>query len=82
MKPISVHVSEKTYEELKAVAARSGRPVAELIRQAMESYLELERRSHSSILDIEPHRSGRLISPWDRTDLLDEMMLREPRPRH
>ena len=78
MKPISVHVSEGTYEELKSLAARSGRPVAELIRQAMVDYLDVERRSHRSILDIEPHDSGRLVSPWDRSELLDEMMVREP----
>jgi hypothetical protein len=79
MKPISVHVPEDTYEELKSVAARSGRPVAELIRQAMQDYLDLERRSHRSMLDIEPHESGRLLHPWDRSELLDEMMAREPR---
>jgi predicted transcriptional regulator len=78
MKPISVHVSEDTYEDLKSLAARSGRPVAELIRQAMVDYLDVERRSHRSILDIEPHASGRLLSSWDRSELLDEMMVREP----
>lgn len=80
MKPISVHVAEETYEELKSLAARTGRPVAALIRRAMEDYLDLERRSHLSILDIEPHDSGRLLGEWDRSELLDEMMVREPRP--
>jgi hypothetical protein len=80
MKPISVHVSEAAYEELKSLAARSGRPVAELIRQAMADYLELERRSHLSMLAIEPHDSGELLRSWDRSELLDEMMVREPRP--
>ena len=80
MKPISVHVTEDTYKELKSLAARSGRPVAELIRQAMADYLDLERRSHLSVLDIEPHDSGRLLSSWERSELLDEMMVREPRP--
>lgn len=79
MKPISVHVSEETYEELKSLAARSGRPVAELIRQAMASYLEAERRSHVSLLAIEPHDSGELLLSWERSELLDEMMVREPR---
>jgi predicted transcriptional regulator len=82
MKPISVHVSEDTYEELKSLAARSGRPVAELIRRAMDRYVELERRARRSILDIEPHHSGRLLSEWDRSELLDEMMVREPGSRH
>ena len=79
MKPISVHVTEATYEELKSLAARSGRPVAELIRQAMDDYLDVERRSHLSMLDIEPHDSGRLLSSWDRSELLEEMTVRERR---
>jgi len=79
MKPISVHVAEDTYEELKFLAARSGRPVAELIRQAMVDYLDQERRSHRSMLDIEPHDSGQFLRPWDRSELLDEMIAREPR---
>lgn len=80
MKPISVHVSEETYDELKSLAARSGRPVAELIRQAMADYLDLERRSHASILAIEPHDSGELLRSWSRSELLDEMTARDPRP--
>jgi predicted transcriptional regulator len=79
MKPISVHVSEETYEELKSLATRSRRPVAELIRRAMADYLDLERRSHASILAIEPHDSGELLRSWGRSELLDEMMDREPR---
>jgi hypothetical protein len=80
MKPISVHVTEDIYEELKSLAARSGRPVAELIRQAMANYVDGERRSHLSMLEIGPHDSGPLLSAWERSELLDEMMVREPRP--
>jgi len=76
MKSISLHVSEKSYQELKSVAARRGRPVAELIREAMGSYLERERGSRRSILDIDPHPSGRLRKRWTRTELLDEMLER------
>ena len=79
MKPISVHVSEEIYEGLKSLAARSGRPVAELIRQAMSEYLHLERRSHVSLLAIEPHESGELLRPWERSELLDEMTARDSR---
>ena len=61
MKPISVQVSEDNYEELEALAARSGRPVAELIRQAMAEYLDAERRNHALILAIERHHSGNLL---------------------
>jgi len=73
MKAISLHVPDPAYQELKALAARSGRPVAELIRQSMEEYLQRERTTGRSVLDLAPHKSGRLKSPWTRTALLDEM---------
>lgn len=73
MKPISVHVSEDDYEELKAMAARTGRPVAELIRSAMAEYLDRERRSRISVLELPPHDSGELRERWTRSELLDEM---------
>lgn len=73
MKPISMHVSESDYEELKSMAARTGRPVAELIRQAMGEYLDRERKSEQSILAIAPHHSGELLEGWTRSALIDEM---------
>ena len=73
MKPISVHVSEHDYEELKSMAARSGRPVAELIRRAMAEYLERERASGHSLLDLPEHDSGKLHERWTRAELIDEM---------
>ena len=76
MKPISVHVSEDDYEELKSMAARTGRPVAELIRHAMAQYLDRERRGRSSVLDLPAHDSGKLREPWTRSGVLDEMLER------
>lgn len=74
MKPISVHVPERAYRELKSIAARKGRPVAELMREAMAEYLERERTSQRSILDLPPHASGSLKKGWTRSDLLDEKL--------
>jgi hypothetical protein len=76
MKPVSVYLPERPYQELKSLAARRDRPVAELIREAMDQYLERERTSGRSILDIPPHRSGRLRRRWTRAELLDEMLRR------
>jgi hypothetical protein len=73
MKPISVHVSEDDYEELKSMAARTGRPVAELIRRAMAEYLDRERSGRRSLLDLPGHDSGRLRKAWTRSELADEM---------
>ena len=58
------------------MADRQGRPVAELIRQAMADYLEREKTSGRSILDVQPHRSGRLRKRWTRAEIVDEMLER------
>ena len=73
MRPISLHVSDESYKELKSLAARRGRPVAELIREAMQDYLEREGDRSLSILEFEPHASGPQLASWTREDLLDEM---------
>ncbi|MGH9323006.1 MAG: ribbon-helix-helix domain-containing protein [Vicinamibacteria bacterium] len=74
MKAVSVHLSETAYIEMKILASARGRPVAELIRQAMEEYLERERSRRQSLLDRAPHESGRLLRPWTRDELLEEMV--------
>jgi len=55
------------------MAARTGRPVAELIRSAMAEYLDRERRGRLSVLDLPVHDSGELRERWTRSGLLDEM---------
>jgi len=55
------------------MAARTGRPVAELIRNAMAEYLDRERRGRSSVLELPAHDSGELREPWTRSEVLDEM---------
>ncbi|MCU0290505.1 MAG: ribbon-helix-helix domain-containing protein [Thermoanaerobaculaceae bacterium] len=73
MKVISLHVDEGVYRGLQGRAARLGRPVADLIRDAMESYVRQEAGSGSSVLDLLPHDSGKLLRTWLRTELQDEM---------
>ncbi len=72
MKLISLHVPDGPYEELKSRAASEGRPVADLIREAMAEYLDRERRA-GSVLDLPPLDAGRLRRGWTRSQLLDEM---------
>ena len=74
MKSISLHVSEDAYAELKSIAMRQGRPVAALIRDAMTAYLEQERSTGPSVLDLEPFHCGPLRAPWSRSELMDEML--------
>lgn len=74
MKPISVHVEEDVYEELKRIASRRHRPVAEEIREAMAEYVVRERRSGPSLFDRPPADVGEQIAPLHRSDLFDEML--------
>ncbi len=73
MRSISVHVEEEDYRKLQGLAEGSGKPVAELIREAMAEYLT-RRGGSGSIFDIAPHPSGPLLQAWAREDLLDQML--------
>ncbi|MGE0490985.1 MAG: ribbon-helix-helix domain-containing protein [Vulcanimicrobiota bacterium] len=76
MKPISIYVGERDYQEFKSLSARLGRPVAELIREAMSRYLRESRRTEGSLLALEAHESGPLLQDWTRAELMDEMLER------
>jgi hypothetical protein len=73
MRPISVHIDDEDYQRLKTLAERLGKPVAELIREAMTEYLA-RREGSGSLFDLAPHPSGALLQPWEREELLDEML--------
>ncbi len=72
MKTISVHVNEASYLQLRSLAARSGKPVAHLIREAMDQFL-LTHQDRPSLLQLRPHESGPLLASWTREELADEM---------
>ena len=55
------------------MASRQGRPVAELIRQAMADYVDRQRRRGKSLVELAPHDSGKQLEAWTRSELLDEM---------
>ena len=76
MKPISLHVDEESYGEMKSLAERTGRPVAELIREAMAEYTAHRLGAAGSLFDLQPHPSGALLAPWTRAQLLDERLNR------
>lgn len=74
MKPISVHVDEEEYRDFKSLAARTGRPVAELIREAMTEYLGRRRGRRGSIFDVPTHHGGAQLKTWTREEVFDEMI--------
>ena len=74
MRPISLHVEDEVYRSLKTLAERAGRPVSELIREAMSEYIDRKIGHGPSLLDLPAHPSGALLKPWTREELLDEML--------
>lgn len=75
MKPISLHVDDEVYSNLKSLAERTRRPVSELIREAMSEYLDRKIGRGPSLFDMPAHPSGPLLKPsWTRDELLDEML--------
>ncbi len=73
MKPISVHVSEPVYEAFKHLASAQDRSIAELIREAMSSYLDQAQESGPSLLDLPRLGAGRELRAFSRAEVYDEM---------
>jgi hypothetical protein len=65
MKPIPGHPDKEDYRDLKSLAERTGRPVAELIRQ---------RGRRGSIFDVPTHDGLTQLQNWTREDVFDEMI--------
>ena len=76
MRTISLHVSESDYEAYRTLAARTSRPVAQLIREAMARWLGENPVEAPSLRDIRPVDLGPMLQPFDRSELADEMYQR------
>ena len=76
MKAISLNVSEASYRKFQEIAERQGLPVSELIRRAMDEYLDHQYRPRGSILDLPAFASGGILRSWKGADLYDEMARR------
>jgi hypothetical protein len=79
MKTITINVSEPVYEDFRRAAKSQGRPTAEIIREAMESYRRLQLHPKADLRDFRPRSLGAVKRPLRRgDDLLGEMLEREP----
>ncbi|MEO6195975.1 MAG: ribbon-helix-helix protein, CopG family [Thermoanaerobaculia bacterium] len=74
MRVLSVVFDKNDYRDLKSLAERTGRPVAELIRQAITEYLNRHRSRRGSIFDVSVHHGGAQLQTWSRQDVFDEMI--------
>lgn len=74
MKTITVNVSEPVYREFQAYARSRDRTASELIREAMEAYLQQQMRGGTSLRDVPPLDVGKTKKALSRNDdLLGEM---------
>lgn len=74
MKPITVNVSEPLYAFYQAEAKKRDRKTAELIREAMELYLDEHLRSHPSLEGWQPLSLGEVLLDWADAGFRDEML--------
>jgi predicted transcriptional regulator len=74
MKAITINVSEPVYREFQRYASALDRTTSELIREAMEDYLDQKLKRRASLKDLEPVSLGKVLSDTaTRGDLLAEM---------
>jgi hypothetical protein len=75
MKTITIEVNEAVYEDFCRASDASGRPISELIREALESYRRRFSRPSTDLRGFRPRSVGRVTVPLRRRDdLLGEMM--------
>jgi hypothetical protein len=75
MKTITVNVSEPVYEDFRRASRCQGRPTAELIREAMESYRRQHLRPRTDLRGFRPRSLGKVLKPLaPDEDLLGDML--------
>lgn len=74
MKTISVAISEPDYEAFRRAAARQGRPIAQLIREAMATYRAERLHEPTPLRDLPVLVGHRPSGPLpERADVWDEI---------
>lgn len=77
MKTISVAVSEIDYEYFREAAREQGRPIAQLIREAMSHYRQEKLELRERLVDLPLLPGHRALGPLpERHDLYEEMLER------
>ena len=74
MKLISIKVSEKAYSEFKDYAAHRGRPVAEVVREAMDFYIDRQIRSARKMRRLPTTSKPKLKRRWTKEEIHEEML--------
>jgi len=74
MRTISINVSEKAYLEFKSFGEMRGRPVAELIREAMDLYTPEKIRPARVLREMPTTGKPRLRRRWTKEEIQEEML--------
>jgi hypothetical protein len=78
LKTIRIEVTEPVFEDFRRASKSEGRPMAEIIREAMESYRRLHLRPKADLRTFRPRSLGPVRRPLRRgDDLLAELRERE-----
>jgi len=74
MKPISIYVADQTYAEFRKYARQVDRPVAELIREAMEWYRTNRIQPQAALEHMPVSSRPRLKRRWTREEIQEELL--------
>ena len=80
MKPVTVYLQELKYLTLQQMAQEQNRKAAELVRDAMDEYIEQHGHPKKNMESWEPISLGGLkhdAADWASKDFQDEMLGRE-----
>ena len=74
MKLISLKVSEKAYSQFQDYASRRGRPVAEVLREAMDMYVDQRIQPAARLRRMPTTSKPRLKRRWTREEIHEELL--------
>ena len=74
MRLISIKVAEKAYSEYKEYAAHRGRPVAEVIREAMDFYLDQRIHPATKLRKMPTTSKPKLKRRWSKEEVQEELL--------
>ncbi len=74
MKLISIKVSEKAYGQFKEYAGRRGRAVAEVIREAMDFYLDNRIHPSAELRRMPTSSKPKLKRRWSKEEIQEEIL--------
>jgi predicted transcriptional regulator len=73
MKTTTISLPDEVLDRLRSEARKRGTSMAQVMRRALEEHLRMASPT-ASLRDVPKHRGGRLLRPWSREEVFDEML--------